>query len=175
MFQTSASGIEPTVPNIQTSELPRVRCHTAGPGAAWTSTISGAPQFSAGFCSADCARAEDAAKSGLNVGFAFPYTNGGNETWVVSFLSAPNTPIARRFEIWHPAADGDTLHFHSGYCSSGADLDALYSGKVIRKGEGSIGAALAADMVTVDVTAIVQHPALDAARDGVKKALENAG
>ena len=38
-----------------------------------------------------------------------------------------------------------------------------------------IGVALAADMVTVDVTAIVQHPALDAARDGVKKALENAG
>ena len=36
-------------------------------------------------------------------------------------------------------------------------------------------AASAADMVTVDVTAIVQHPALDAARDGVKKALENAG
>src|SRR5260221_1701882 len=30
-------------------------------------------------------------------------------------------------------------------------------------------------MVTVDVTAIVQHPALDAARDGVKKALEDAG
>jgi putative ABC transport system substrate-binding protein len=37
------------------------------------------------------------------------------------------------------------------------------------------GLAQAADMVTVDVTAIVQHPALDAARDGVKKALEDAG
>ncbi|HVI86816.1 MAG TPA: ABC transporter substrate-binding protein [Dongiaceae bacterium] len=37
------------------------------------------------------------------------------------------------------------------------------------------GAASAAEMVTVDVTAIVQHPALDAARDGVKKALEDAG
>ncbi|HVJ41371.1 MAG TPA: ABC transporter substrate-binding protein [Dongiaceae bacterium] len=36
-------------------------------------------------------------------------------------------------------------------------------------------AACAAGTVTVDVTAIVQHPALDAARDGVKKALEDAG
>ncbi|MDQ0395381.1 ABC transporter substrate-binding protein [Labrys monachus] len=36
-------------------------------------------------------------------------------------------------------------------------------------------AAFAADKVTVDVTAIVEHPALDAARDGVKKALEEAG
>lgn len=38
-----------------------------------------------------------------------------------------------------------------------------------------LNAAQAADKVTVDVTAIVQHPALDAARDGIKKALEDAG
>ena len=38
-----------------------------------------------------------------------------------------------------------------------------------------VGAASAGDKVTIDVTAIVQHPALDAARDGVKKALEDAG
>ncbi|MBW8728557.1 MAG: ABC transporter permease, partial [Inquilinus limosus] len=36
-------------------------------------------------------------------------------------------------------------------------------------------AAVAADKVTVAVTQIVEHPALDAARDGVKKALEEAG
>lgn len=35
--------------------------------------------------------------------------------------------------------------------------------------------ALAADKVTVAVTSIVEHPALNAARDGVKKALEDAG
>ena len=35
--------------------------------------------------------------------------------------------------------------------------------------------ALAADKVTVAVTSIVEHPALNAARDGVKKALEEAG
>ena len=33
----------------------------------------------------------------------------------------------------------------------------------------------AADKVTVAVTQIVEHPALDAARDGIKKALEEAG
>jgi putative ABC transport system substrate-binding protein len=38
-----------------------------------------------------------------------------------------------------------------------------------------LGAAMAADMVTIDVTAIVQHPVLDVARDGIKKALEDAG
>jgi putative ABC transport system substrate-binding protein len=35
--------------------------------------------------------------------------------------------------------------------------------------------ASAADKVTVAVTSIVEHPALNAARDGVKKALEEAG
>ena len=37
------------------------------------------------------------------------------------------------------------------------------------------GSALAADKVTVAVTAIVEHPALDAARDGVKDALAKEG
>ena len=35
--------------------------------------------------------------------------------------------------------------------------------------------AFAADKVTVAVTSIVEHPALNAARDGVKKALADAG
>jgi putative ABC transport system substrate-binding protein len=39
----------------------------------------------------------------------------------------------------------------------------------------SVGSAVAQDHVTVAVTAIVEHPALDAARDGVKAALEEAG
>ncbi len=42
-------------------------------------------------------------------------------------------------------------------------------------GSAVFSGAIAADKVTVDVTAIVEHPALDAARDGIKKALEDAG
>ncbi|HEX9446439.1 MAG TPA: ABC transporter substrate-binding protein [Dongiaceae bacterium] len=52
---------------------------------------------------------------------------------------------------------------------------ALASAGAVALFSASLGLARAADMVTVDVTAIVQHPALDAARDGVKKALEDAG
>lgn len=40
---------------------------------------------------------------------------------------------------------------------------------------GTAAIAQQAQKVTVAVTAIVEHPALDAARDGVKKALEEAG
>src|SRR5471032_942086 len=40
LFQSRSLGMAPTVPRIQTSELPRVRCQTAGPGLALTSTAS---------------------------------------------------------------------------------------------------------------------------------------
>jgi hypothetical protein len=118
-------------------------------------------------------RAEDAATSGLTVGLAIPYTNSGNETWVVSFLSAPNTPIARRFEIWHPAADGDTLHFHSGYCSSGADLEKIFSGKTIRKGEGVLGQAFASasPVIGSDLRGEGSVAAQAAAKAGLRQAV----
>jgi hypothetical protein len=88
-------------------------------------------------------RAEDAAGSGLNFGLAIPYTNGRDETWVISFLSAFSTPIARRCEIWQPGPEDGVLTFRSGYCSSGTNLDAIFSGKTIRKGEGALGQAFA--------------------------------
>lgn len=56
--------------------------------------------------------------------------------------------------------------------SAGAILTSVAASVLL---SSDVGAALAADMVTVDVTAIVQHPALDAARDGIKKALADAG
>jgi putative methionine-R-sulfoxide reductase with GAF domain len=116
-------------------------------------------------------RAEDAAKSGMNFGLAIPYANSGPETWVISFLSASRTPIARRFEIWHPGADGGTLAFHSGYCSSGADLDAIFSGKTIRKGEGALGQALASNspVIAADVTREASIAARAAAKAGLRQ------
>ena len=116
-------------------------------------------------------RAGDAAKSGLNLGLAIPYTNGGHETWVISFLSAASTPIARRFEIWRPDAADDALTFDSGYCSSGADLDAIFSGKTIRKGEGTLGQALASisPAIGADVKAETSIAARAAAKAGLRQ------
>jgi hypothetical protein len=116
-------------------------------------------------------RAEDAARSGMNVGLAIPYSNGGPDTWVISFLSAISSPIARRYEIWRPGSAGDTLAFESGYCSSGANLDATYSGKVIRKGEGSIGTAFAtiAPVIGADVTRETSVAARTAAKAGLRQ------
>ena len=86
-------------------------------------------------------RWEDASEIGINCGVGIPYKSAGDETWVVTLLSAQATPIAHRFELWMPDETRQTLLFKSGSCSSGADLDALYGSSGIRKGEGAIGGA----------------------------------
>jgi hypothetical protein len=88
-------------------------------------------------------RARDAADVGIECGLAIPFGSGVDETWVVSLLSAQDTPIAHRFEIWKPAASGDVLTFETGHCEGKTDLDALFASRGIRKGEGAIGTAWA--------------------------------
>jgi len=111
------------------------------PGRAWKTgtpvmlkNLGGAGEF---------LRAREAAKAGFNVGLGIPYANGASETWVVSLLSAPATPVAPRFEIWVPDASGDALKFQSGYCSRNRNLDASFATKSIGKGMGALGRALA--------------------------------
>jgi hypothetical protein len=118
-------------------------------------------------------RADAAASLGLNVGLAIPYTNGGNETWVVSFLSARSTPLARRFEIWRPDADDGTLRFDCGYCSSGADLDKFFSGKTIRSGEGALGQAFASasPVIGSELTGEASIAARAAAKAGLRQSV----
>jgi hypothetical protein len=107
----------------------------------------------------------------MNFGLAIPYTSGGDETWVISFLSALRTPIARRFEIWLPGSEDGTLKFGSGYCSSGANLEAIFSGKIIRRGEGSVGQAFASisPVINLDVTQETSIAARAAAKAGLRQ------
>src|SRR5262249_23091288 len=78
-----------------------------------------------------------------------PYVTGPSETWVLSFLSAWRTPIAKRLEIWKVDASADALVFQSGYCGSGCDLDAAFAGKTIQRGEGTVGRAWASGLPAV--------------------------
>ena len=93
-------------------------------------------------------RWEEASEIGINCGVGIPYTTALDETWVVTFLSALATPIARRFEIWVPNPSRTELLFQSGDCSKSADLASLYASRTIRKGEGSIGGAWATGMAS---------------------------
>ncbi|PRY21419.1 GAF domain-containing protein [Aliiruegeria haliotis] len=45
-------------------------------------------------------RSESAGKAGLTTGLGLPVPVPGNDTFVLTLLSARGTPLARRFEIW---------------------------------------------------------------------------
>ena len=95
-------------------------------------------------------RWEEAIEIGVNCGVGIPYKTANDLTWVVTFLSAQSTPIARRFEIWVPNAARDALVFHSGDCDKDMDLNVLFAAKPIKRGEGSIGGAWATGMPAIN-------------------------
>lgn len=74
-------------------------------------------------------RAESARQVGINRGFALPCSlpGGGQgssrnaDTYVMAFLSALATPIARRLELWTPVA-GDGLSRVDGFCEQAGPL-----------------------------------------------------
>ena len=82
-------------------------------------------------------RADSAVKVGINRGFAVPCSTPGNGNYVLSFLSALATPIARRIEIWLPDVARQHLVRASGFCESQGMLGPLPTGIV--RGEGIIG------------------------------------
>ena len=61
-------------------------------------------------------RAASATKVGINRGLAIPCTTTGPDTWVLAFLSALGTPLARRIEAWLPDAQRSELHRVAGFC-----------------------------------------------------------
>jgi len=70
-------------------------------------------------------RADGAIKVGINRGFAIPCSTLDGSNYVMAFLSALATPIARRVEIWEPDASGAQLQRSSGFCESNGLLGPL--------------------------------------------------
>lgn len=75
------------------------------PGLAWqrgTAVFIDDLGTSARFLRADVTQA-----SGIHRGLAFPCPTPGHAHWVISFLSATDTPVALRTESWVPESDAD--------------------------------------------------------------------
>jgi hypothetical protein len=84
-------------------------------------------------------RWESAERAGLNRGVGIPCGRDTASPWVLTFLSALGTPIARRFEAWVPDPHQDGLVLQSGFCESGIDLESAHRHTVLRKGAGTLG------------------------------------
>ena len=110
------------------------------PGLAWA---SGLPVFMPDLGKGSrFLRSDSAVKVGINRGFALPCCVRGKDTWVMTFLSALATPIARRFETWLADADGRHLHRQEGFCEKLGVIGAGGPGERIEHSEGALGRAL---------------------------------
>lgn len=108
------------------------------PGMAWE---AGAPVFIEDLGKGErFLRADSAVKVGVNRGFAFPCSSPGQGHWVLAFLSALATPIARRLEVWEPDEAREQLLRSGGFCERFGGLARLRDGG-IERGQGTIGAA----------------------------------
>ena len=93
-------------------------------------------------------RGDSAVKVGINRGFAMPsfppFTAGQGETYVLAFLSALATPIARRVEVWERLQGLPQLRRASGFCESLGSLAPSAKNPaqpVLELGQGTIGQA----------------------------------
>ncbi len=95
-------------------------------------------------------RGDSAVKVGINRGFALPCPAEHGKMYVLAFLSALATPIARRVEVWErfesaesePAADAPHLRRSSGFCERRGSLAASAQTPLLERGQGTIGQAL---------------------------------
>jgi hypothetical protein len=86
-------------------------------------------------------RWQEAVAIGINRGLGIPYFGAADQAWALTLLSARDTPIARRFEIWTPNQAHDALIFHAGDCDRATQLATEYQAATIGKGDGAIGQA----------------------------------
>lgn len=84
-------------------------------------------------------RSKDAEDAGITAGLGIPFTSDDTSHYVMTFLSALGTPIARQIELWNPTHDGKGLMFADGFAQNNFNLFDQYSEKLIVKGEGVIG------------------------------------
>lgn len=112
-------------------------------------------------------RSDSALKVGINRGFAFPCSTPGNEHFVMAFLSALGTPIARRCEFWEPDVTLPGLHCSGGFCEVDGRVDASPD-RWLEPGQGTIG-----KLMLTGVPAVTDHAAAEPA--GIGAVADRAG
>ncbi len=84
-------------------------------------------------------RKDDARKAGLSKGLGLPFLYEPGQNYVMTFLSAMGTPIARRFEVWVPNEDRSGLVFADGHCDRVPDFAQDYAQAQLSPGQSVVG------------------------------------
>jgi len=84
-------------------------------------------------------RSPDARKAGITTVLGIPVSVAENQVYIMTFLSAKATPIAKRLQIWVPDESGQRLVCQSGYSKQNDELAEMFETIAVRKGEGILG------------------------------------
>ncbi|MGZ5008289.1 MAG: GAF domain-containing protein [Methylobacter sp.] len=84
-------------------------------------------------------RSPEAKKAGITTALGIPVSIVANQVYIMTFLSAKATPIARRIQIWVPDQSGQRLICQSGYSRQNDELAEMFEAVSVRKGEGILG------------------------------------
>ncbi|MDD5462743.1 MAG: GAF domain-containing protein [Methylococcales bacterium] len=84
-------------------------------------------------------RAGDAQQAGITTGIGIPVSDTLKQTYIMTFLSAKATPIAKRIQIWIPDQQGRQLICQEGYSKNSNDLAEIFETITVKKGEGALG------------------------------------
>ncbi len=84
-------------------------------------------------------RANDAQQAGISMGIGIPLSGNPGQSYIMTFLSAKSTPIAKRIQIWIPDSQGKQLICQRGYSKNNNDLAEIFETITINKGRGALG------------------------------------
>lgn len=87
-------------------------------------------------------RRDDARRIGINSGVGLPCPGSRGRYYVLAFLSALGTPIARRFEIWEPNDAKGGLVFKEGLCDRVPGFGLRYTNVVLKDPNTLLGGVL---------------------------------
>ncbi len=84
-------------------------------------------------------RSSDARKAGITTALGIPVSVVEDKVYIMTFLSAKATPIAKRVQIWAPDQSGQRLVCQAGYSKQNDELAEIFETIPVRKGEGIVG------------------------------------
>lgn len=113
-------------------------------------------------------RGDSALRVGINRGLAFPCATPGAGTWVLAFLSALDTPIAQRVEVWRAGSDGAAPTLDAGYCETEGLL--VRGSEQLPNSAGCIQACWASGLPTLSST-LADQPTRGAQQPGLSSVL----
>ncbi|NOS89589.1 MAG: GAF domain-containing protein [Methylococcaceae bacterium] len=84
-------------------------------------------------------RAAEARQAGISMGIGIPVSDHPQQSYIMTFLSAKATPLAKRIQIWTPDALGQHLVCQQGYSKTNNDLAKIFETVTVTKGIGALG------------------------------------